>query len=422
MSRVAVVGGGLAGLVAARRLAESGHDVELLERERTVGGRVRTVHEDGFTFDRGFQVLFTEYPAVQRELDLRALSLRRFVPGAVLARPGHRSVLSDPRRDFGAISETLFNREVSWGDKVRTLRLQRDLADRDPDAILDGRDQSIESYLADRGFSRRYVENFAAPFYGGITLDRSLSSSSLVFEYTFKMLAEGDIAVPADGMGAIGDQLADRATAAGATVRTGVTVDSLETTTDGVRLTTDAGDVSADAAVVATDPRTTAELTGVGTPTEPRSCVTQYFSLPRHVDLETGKRLILNTADERPNEVAPLSTVAPEYAPDGEQLLSATFLGTPDEDDETLATEVRDALGSWFPSRRFSELDLLRTDRVEFAQFAQPPGFRASLPDADAPDGPVVLAGDYTQWSSLNGALDSGRVAVDAVESHLETQ
>ena len=420
MSRVAVVGGGLAGLVAARRLAESGVDVELLERERTVGGRVRSVHEDGFTFDRGFQVLFTAYPAVQRELDLRALSLRRFAPGAVLARPHHRSVLADPLRDPGGATETLFNREVSVGDKLRTLSLWRELRGRDTDEILDAPDRSIESYLADRGFSRRFVENFAAPFYGGITLDRSLSSSSAVFEYTFEMLAAGDIAVPADGMGAIGRQLADRATEAGATVRTGVAVDSLETTGDGVRLSTADGEVSADAAVVATDPPTAADLTGVETPTEPRGCVTQYFSLPAHVDLGTEKRLILNAAAARPNEVAPLSTVAPEYAPDDRRLLSATFLGTQSEDGETLAAEVREALASWYPSRRFDELDLLHTDRVEFAQFAQPPGFRESLPDPDDPDGPVVLAGDYTQWSSLDGALDSGRVAAEAVSHHLD--
>ncbi|MEF8908431.1 MAG: FAD-dependent oxidoreductase, partial [Haloarculaceae archaeon] len=94
-----VVGGGLAGLVAARHLADRGAEVTLLERRDRVGGRVHTEHVDGYTLDRGFQVLFTAYPAVQRELDLDALSLRRFRPGAVIARPGERSTLSDPLRD-----------------------------------------------------------------------------------------------------------------------------------------------------------------------------------------------------------------------------------------------------------------------------------------------------------------------------------
>ncbi len=81
--RVVVVGGGLAGLVAARHLG-GGVDVTLLERLETVGGRVRTLERDGYRFDRGFQVLFPACPAVQRELDLETLDLRRFASGAVL--------------------------------------------------------------------------------------------------------------------------------------------------------------------------------------------------------------------------------------------------------------------------------------------------------------------------------------------------
>ena len=57
MTDFVVAGGGLAGLVAARQLAREGADVTLFERESTVGGRVRSEQADGFTFDRGFQVL-----------------------------------------------------------------------------------------------------------------------------------------------------------------------------------------------------------------------------------------------------------------------------------------------------------------------------------------------------------------------------
>ncbi|MFC7155260.1 NAD(P)/FAD-dependent oxidoreductase [Halomarina halobia] len=420
MARAAVVGAGLAGLVAARHLAEAGIDVELFEENPEVGGRVRSVREDGFTFDRGFQVLFTAYPAARRELDYGALSLRRFTPGAVVARLGERSVLSDPVRDPGALTETLFNREISLADKLRTFALQRELRRKDGEAILNGDDADIETYLADRGFSRRYVENFAAPFFGGITLDRSLSASSVVFEYAFKMLASGEIAVPADGMGAIAGQLADRARDAGATIHTGARVEAVTPDGDGAALSVGGETESFDACVVATDPRTAEDLTGVETPGEPRGCVTQYFSLPEHVDLDAGKRIVLNAGDARPNEVVPLSTVAPEYAPDGVQLLSATFLGDPDEPEVALAAAVREALESWYPARRFDDLELLRTERVPFSQFAQPPGFRRTLPAADAPDGPVYLAGDYTRWSSIDGALESGKRAADALSGDLE--
>lgn len=218
---VVVVGGGLAGLVCARRLASEGVEVTLLEREPEVGGRVRSVHENGFTFDRGFQVLFTAYPAAKDELDYDALDLRYFTPGACLARPGERSVLSDPLRDPGAAVESALNREVSLTAKLRTLALRRRLSKLDPEELLSGGDQTIRAALLERGFSEEFVENFAVPFYGGITLDRSLSSSAATFAYTFTMLSRGRIAVPADGMGAISEQLAGRARDAGATIETG---------------------------------------------------------------------------------------------------------------------------------------------------------------------------------------------------------
>ena len=413
---VVVAGAGLAGLTAARSLAAGGATVACLEAADRVGGRVATRTVEGFTLDRGFQVLFTGYPAVRRELDLEALSLRRFAPGATIAAPNHRSTLSDPLGDPTGAVPTLLNRDVTMGDKLRLFRLRRELAGRDPGERFAGDETSIRRYLEQRGFSAGFIDRFAEPFYGGITLDRSLSTSSHVFEYTFEMLATGDAAVPADGMGAIPAQLRWRAETAGAAVETDRTVTGVTTDGDGVVIETDAASRSADAAVVATDPQAAADLTGVDAPSNARGCVTVHCSLPAHQQLDTGARILLNAADDRPNTVAPMSAAAPEYAPDGRQLLAATFLGEQEADDDTLGETVRDALAAWYPENHFGELDVVGVDRVPFAQFAQPPGFRDGLPSVDAPDGPVYLAGDHTRWSSIQGALDSGRAAADAVQ------
>jgi phytoene dehydrogenase-like protein len=231
------------------------------------------------------------------------------------------------------------------------------------------------------------------------------------------MLADGDTVVPADDRGAIPEQLLFRAETAGASVETDRTVTDVTPDGDGVRVETEAETRTADAAVVATDPRTAADLTGVAVPTATRGCVTVHCSLPTHQTLDTGARILLNAAEDRPNTVAPMSTAAPEYAPDGRQLLSATFLGAPDADDGSLGETVRQALAAWYPENHFGELAVLAVDRVPFAQFTQPPGFRESLPAVDAPEGPVYLAGDYTRWSSIQGALESGRVAAEAVRA-----
>ena len=427
MTEVVVAGGGVAGLVAARHLADAGADVRLYERHGEVGGRVRSIRRDGYVFDRGFQVLFTAYPAARRELDYGALDLRYFAPGAVVARPGHRATLADPIRDPRNAVETLLNRDVTLRDKLRVLRLRSELADRSPAEIFDGPDATTRESLRERGFSEKFVENFAEPFYGGITLDRSLSTSRKAFEFTFKMLASGDIAVPARGMGAISEQLATRARSAGVEIHTDETVTEVDSGTEaeagseGGEVTVELGreTTTADAAVVATDPKQARKLAGVGSiPTEANGCITQYYAFDGP-ELDAGKHLLLNAEDAAPNQVAQLSAVAPEYAPEGRTLLSATFLGVSEDADEELAARTFRTLEAWYPERRLA-LETVHTSRVEFAQFAQPPGVYDRLPDVRAPGGAVYLAGEFTEASSLNAAMRSGRGAARAVTADFD--
>ncbi|WP_165906061.1 phytoene desaturase family protein [Agromyces badenianii] len=53
MSRVAVVGGGIAGLATAALLARDGHEVTVYEAHDTVGGRAGRWDAEGFSFDTG---------------------------------------------------------------------------------------------------------------------------------------------------------------------------------------------------------------------------------------------------------------------------------------------------------------------------------------------------------------------------------
>lgn len=61
-SNVIVIGAGVAGLTAAKRLADAGQSVTILESSDGVGGRIRSDVVDGFILDRGFQVFIEGYP------------------------------------------------------------------------------------------------------------------------------------------------------------------------------------------------------------------------------------------------------------------------------------------------------------------------------------------------------------------------
>ncbi|NYD59703.1 phytoene dehydrogenase-like protein, partial [Nocardioides marinisabuli] len=96
---VAVLGAGLAGLQCARELVGAGLDVVVLDPADAVGGRVRSEHVDGFTVDRGFQLLNPAYPAVRRWVDTSALGLQPLPAGVAARLDGGTSRVADPRRE-----------------------------------------------------------------------------------------------------------------------------------------------------------------------------------------------------------------------------------------------------------------------------------------------------------------------------------
>lgn len=66
--RVAVVGGGYAGMAAAAELADAGIDVTVFEAARTLGGRARRVELGGFRLDNGQHLMVGAYSETRRLL------------------------------------------------------------------------------------------------------------------------------------------------------------------------------------------------------------------------------------------------------------------------------------------------------------------------------------------------------------------
>jgi len=63
--RDVVLGGGLAGLTAAYTLQEAGVECVVLEREERPGGHARSIEVDGYVFDYGPHILFTNDPRME---------------------------------------------------------------------------------------------------------------------------------------------------------------------------------------------------------------------------------------------------------------------------------------------------------------------------------------------------------------------
>ena len=68
--RIAVIGGGWAGLAAAVELAAAGVEVSLFEAARQLGGRARRVDIEGQTLDNGQHILLGAYSECLRLMRL----------------------------------------------------------------------------------------------------------------------------------------------------------------------------------------------------------------------------------------------------------------------------------------------------------------------------------------------------------------
>ena len=176
-AQVVVVGAGLAGLSAAVRLRAAGVDVHVAEAARHAGGRLATERIDGFVVDRGFQVLNTGYPRAA-DLDLAALDLGWFWPGAVVRVDGRASRVVDPRRRPAAALDTV---RAPLGSPLRKAAIAAYSARAGYTPVprlLREPETTAEERLRRAGVGDTALERFFRPFLAGVLLfDNSASAA-----------------------------------------------------------------------------------------------------------------------------------------------------------------------------------------------------------------------------------------------------
>lgn len=392
---VAVIGAGLAGLAAARHLHAKSFTVAVLEAQDDVGGRVRTDIVDGFRLDRGFQILLTSYPEMQRQVDLAALDVQKFDPGALVMMRGRSYAVSDPFRAPRTLLSTARAPIGDLSDKARIALLRARTLRGDPRELLRGSDLSTIVALRRAGFSQKIIDRFFRPLFGGIQLDPSLATSRRMFDIIFRSLGEGDAAVPRLGMGALPRQLADRLPGL---VHLNTKVAALDGRTV---VTSDGRRIECRAVIVAADLPAARELVELRE-RESRRAGAVYFAADR---APTSTRLVIldGTGKGPVLNAAIMSNVAPAYAPAGQHLIVAAMPNVIDGNLEDLA---RNQLRTWW-GPQVDAWRHLRTYRIAHAGVEQRPPF-APKRNIALGNG-VFVCGDHRDTGSSQGALFSGR-------------
>jgi phytoene dehydrogenase-like protein len=409
---VIIVGAGPAGLACATRLGKAGVDWLLLEASSGPGGRVATeVTPEGYRLDRGFQVLLDSYPTARRLLDLPALEPRYFQSGALMVGEGRKERLLNPLRHPEGLLPAISGKSFSLREKASLAIHAAFQILRSDEALLrreTGRSSMEE--LRRLGLNGAVLEKFLRPFFAGVFLDNDLGTDSSVLRYDLKKFSLGRALLPSRGMGEITRQLASRLPAG--RQRYDSPVASLEWKGNRVAavILHQGERIPCEAVVLATDEEASRRLLGLPSGRSWCSTSTLYFTGAE--PLYDGALIVLPEGRERiVRHFTDLTNVAPEYAPPGRRLLSATILNHPEGDAQAAA---RAEITAHFPA--FQEWDFLKEVRIRRAIPSQTPGFHSLRPPLQ-PAANVLLAGDQVSTAGIDSALASGlRTADDVVE------
>ena len=381
---VVVIGAGLAGMSAAIQIQKAGREVIVLEAAERAGGRVQSDLIDGFTCDRGFQLINAKYPElvaldVLDELDFR------FVDRALniaIADQTHR--LGDPRKYFFSSLNS------ATGSVFEKLALLKALAGKPKPEF------SIAEYLTAAGLGKTF-ERVLQPFLRGVYLTDLTNIAAPAGLEIIKTFISGKPGLPSHGVGVLSGVIAKEIS----DLRLGVTVNSIKTG----MVTTSVGEIQASEIIVATDSTTAAQLLDQGSVPKLAGCTTWYHSATL-APVSHGQLIVDGQNRGAVINTLVISNFIPEYAPRGKALISTTT------DTGITESEVRRHLATLYNcDNRGWEL----IAKYEIPAALPIRANRITQPIQSFVREGIYLAGDGQVSPSQNGALKSGRLAAMAV-------
>ena len=339
-------------------------------------------------------------------LDYEALQLGKFLPGALVKIKDSAALqrVADPLRQPGDLFTAITADVGTLLDKVRVLPLIYHVRSNSIAELFDEPETDTRTALTERwGFSDDFIQKFFEPFLEGIYLAPLKEQSSRMFSFVFKMFSEGAASLPKGGIGAVAQQLADKATAAGVDIHTGQSVKSIVPKKEKYLIRTVKGkDIRADQVIVATEGPIAKKLLStldamkdLADKPDPvqRFVGCLYYSFPGPEPVQDPILILNGIGAERGNDQNPINNICfpsvmaqQDYAPPGTGLCSVTVLkDTMDSfegrgGDEALDAAVRQQLGTWFPDCKDDILNRWKLERIYKIPKAQPAQLNGPFP------------------------------------------
>ncbi|MFN3489435.1 MAG: NAD(P)/FAD-dependent oxidoreductase [Emticicia sp.] len=395
-----IIGGGISGLTCAKYLNEKRCGFMILEGSDALGGRIRTDKVDGFLLDRGFQILLTNYPEAKKVLNYSNLDLKYFGSGAMIKAEKGFMKMENPFRNKMAYLTMAFSSVGSLSDKLKIRKFANELSEIPDDEFFKMEATDTLTFLRNYGWSEKMINNFFKPFYGGVFLENDLVTSSNFFRFTFKQFFKGDAAIPADGMQAIPEQIAEMLPRD--SIRKNARVKGFE----GNQIFLDGGEViTADRIVVATDPKTSDRLLGETNERAYNITTCTYFSA--ETSPLKGQKFIALNPNRRGavHNICVPSDISSHYGNAGKSLISVSTQGLEKLDERNLTSRIKRELFDWFGAS-VNVWKHLKTYHIPESLVQ----YRAGSERQNSKLGDnLYRCGDYLAYPSLNAAMQTGR-------------
>lgn len=178
MAKVAIIGGGIAGISAAVFLRQAGHVPVVFEKEAELGGCIKTIQKDGYTLECGPNTVLQNTEGFKELIKALDLEKKMLFPNEEAAQ--NRFVVKNRKlnRVPAKPPEFISNKLISFSAKLRMLY----------DLFLSKseRDMSVADFVR-RRFGTSFYEYFLNPFVTGIYAGDPEKMST---KYSMKLLWE----------------------------------------------------------------------------------------------------------------------------------------------------------------------------------------------------------------------------------------
>jgi len=408
--KIVIAGAGVAGLSAGIYLKRHGYqNITFIESTDKVGGRMKTEIKDGYTLDKGFQVFYTAYPYAQELLDYKELNLKFFDSGAIIFKEGKKRTIKDPFHHPLSALNLVFSPIGTFGDKINLVKRRTEVRQTSEDRIFEKFEVKTSSILKKKKFSFHIIRNFFQPLFSSIFLENELTTSRRIFDYTFKMMSEGKIAIPANGIEEIPKQLASNFEPENFIFNKS----ALGFTESKVRLN-DGSSVDADIFIIATE-HNSLYATIKATPSDEnyRSTTCLYFEAN---DKPYTEPLVCVNANEPKlvNNVVVLTNIYKGFAPNGKELISVSLNGYAKASDTELEKEVKIELRKSF-GKSVLDWKLLKIERIKYALPNQDYVLGKRQQNELRLGNSTYACGDHLLYGSINAAMKTGKMVAEVI-------